>query len=326
MSDDDFLAPETCAIGARVREQGFHHRTLFYSGDDAFLAGTLPFIREALAAEEPVLVAVGNERIPLLKDALSDDAPRVLFTDMRVLGSNPARIIPAWRRFLDDNAADGPVRGIGEPVWFGRSDHELTECQRHELLLNVAFDRGPAWQLLCPYDVDALDDEIIMAAAESHPFIGEQGAMRISDIYAGTGGAASVFDGRLPDPMTEPTEVEFTGEELGTLRQSVAGVAFDAQLPEARVADLVLAVNEVASNSVYHGGGLGKLRMWREGETLICELRDRGRISDPLVGRIHPSLEQWSGRGLWMVNQLCDLMQIRSDAAGSIVRVHMRLT
>ncbi len=51
---------------------------------------------------------------------------------MRVLGSNPACIIPAWRRFLAEWAPDGrPVRGIGEPIWVGRSEAELTECQLH---------------------------------------------------------------------------------------------------------------------------------------------------------------------------------------------------
>jgi anti-sigma regulatory factor (Ser/Thr protein kinase) len=96
-------------------------------------------------------------------------------------------------------------------------------------------------------------------------------------------------------------------------------------LPPARVDDLVLAVNELASNSIYHGGGVGKLRIWRDGETLLCEVRDRGRITEPLVGRVKPAPEQWTGRGLWLVNQVCDLTQIRSDAAGSVVRVHIGL-
>jgi len=74
---------------------------------------------------------------------------------MRVLERNPARIIPAWRRFLDRQGGDRrSVRGIGEPIWSGREEQELTECQRHESLLNVAFDHGQAWRLLCPYDLE----------------------------------------------------------------------------------------------------------------------------------------------------------------------------
>jgi anti-sigma regulatory factor (Ser/Thr protein kinase) len=325
MSDDDSLALGPRATGVLGRDRGFHHETLLYSGDEGFLSGTLPYIRDALTREEPVLVAVANERIELLKEALSDDAPLVSFTDMHILGSNPARIIPAWRRFLDEHARDGrSVRGIGEPIWAGRSDHELTECQRHESLLNVAFEEGQGWQLLCPYDVDALEDEVIRAAEKSHPFVAQKGISRRSEAYPATDSGRGVFDGALPDPMTRPQELEFTCEELRGLRRSVTAIAQDG-LPSARVADLVLAVNELASNSVYHGGGVGRLRMWRDGETLLCEVSDRGRITEPLVGRIRPTSEQWSGRGLWLVNQVCDLTQIRSDAEGTVVRVHMSM-
>ena len=326
MSDDDFLAPGTRTTSVADRERGFHHQTLFHAGDDGFLVGTLSFIKEALAGEEPILVAVSSERISLLRDALADDAPQVQFTDMHVLGSNPARIIPAWRGFLDERAADGrSVRGIGEPIWPGRSGHELTECPRHASLLNVAFDAGPAWHLLCPYDVDALEDRVILAAQESHPFIAEPGSLRRSEAYAGSDMAGGVFDGPLPRPVCQPEELEFTCDQLATLRSSVARIAGDALLPAARVEDLVLAVNELASNSIYHGGGVGKLRIWRDGETMLCEVSDRGRIEAPLVGRVRPAPEQWAGRGLWLVNQICDLTQIRSDAGGSVVRLHMRI-
>ncbi len=129
-----------------------------------------------MTAEEPILVAVANARIKSLKGALGEEAKHVHFADMHVLGSNPARIIPAWRRFLAEHSPDErPVRGIGEPIWAGRSDAELTECQRHESLLNVAFDGGQAWKLLCPYDLEALDDQVIDEARRSHPFVAHEG-------------------------------------------------------------------------------------------------------------------------------------------------------
>jgi hypothetical protein len=88
--------PETSVRGGELpRDRGFHHETRFYSGEDGFLSGTLPFIREACAADEPVLVAVSTVRIDLLREALSGDSARLGFTDMRVLASNPSHIIPA---------------------------------------------------------------------------------------------------------------------------------------------------------------------------------------------------------------------------------------
>jgi anti-sigma regulatory factor (Ser/Thr protein kinase) len=63
--------------------------------------------------------------------------------------------------------------------------------------------------------------------------------------------------------------------------------------------------------------------VWRDGDALVCEVRDRGQLGDPLAGR-RPTPEQPDGRGLWLVNQLCDLVQLRSSASGTVVRFHAR--
>ncbi len=306
----------------------FHHATLFYAGEDGFLQGTMPFVEAAVRAEEPILVAVARPRIKHLREALGRDAEQVHFADMRVLGSNPARIIPAWRKFLADYAPDEQSAcGIGEPIWAGRSDAELTECQRHESLLNVAFDGGRAWRLLCPYDLDALDEQVIEAARRSHPFIAQahDGTSHLSDAYAQLEETTGPFEGTLPEPLTQPQELSFTSATLRDLRMFVSSGAAAASLDGNRAEDLVLAVNELAANSLRHGGGTGTLRMWMEADTLLCEVCDRGHITEPLVGRNAPLPTQVTGRGLWVVNHLCDLVQIRSTPTGSTVRVHMRV-
>jgi anti-sigma regulatory factor (Ser/Thr protein kinase) len=89
------------------------------------------------------------------------------------------------------------------------------------------------------------------------------------------------------------------------------------------VADLVTATSELAANSVMHGGGSGTLRLWRENGTLLAEVEDRGRIEEPLVGRLRPGIAQEGGRGLWLANRLCDLVQIRSGERGTVVRLHI---
>ena len=86
---------------------------------------------------------------------------------------------------------------------------------------------------------------------------------------------------------------------------------------------LVLAADELATNSIRHGGGGGILRLWREPEAVVCEVRDRGTITEPLVGRARPDANQAAGRGLWIVNEVCDLVQIRALAGGNVVRVRM---
>jgi DcmR-like sensory protein len=63
---------------------------------------------------------------------------------------------------------------------------------------------------------------------------------------------------------------------------------------------------------------------WSEGDTLLCEVRDGGRLDDPLAGRRRPDFSEIGGHVLWIANQLCDLVQLRSFAHGSAVRIHMR--
>src|SRR3989441_2351499 len=308
-----------------IREPAFRHEALFYSGESDFLAGTLSFIRASIAAEEPILVAVGDGRIQALKSELNGGGELVQFADMAQIGRNPPCIIPVWGEFVSEHAAGGrALRGIGEPIWPGRTAAELVECQRHESLLNLAFAGAPGFWLLCPYDADALDSEVLEEACRSHPFVAEDSVPRTSDSYLGPGVAPSPFGGELQPPSREPDEVAFSITSLRAMRGFVADRGRSAGLDANRTADLVLAVSEVASNSVLHGGGGGHLRVWRDGEELLCGVRDHGRFDPPLVGRERPTDDQSSGRGLWLLNHLCDLVQIRSCPSGKLGRLHMR--
>src|ERR1700687_965064 len=78
---------------------GYRHEAFFYAGQDEFLAGTLPFICDALAADEAILVVLAAPKIEALRRELNGAAERVSFADMAEVGTNPARIIPAWQDF-----------------------------------------------------------------------------------------------------------------------------------------------------------------------------------------------------------------------------------
>jgi len=309
----------------------FRHEILHYGGGaNGFLDGTFPFIRGALAVEEPVFVAVGRERSEPLREALGDDAERVYFADTRQL-ANPGRIISMWHDLLANsrtstNGSSPAVLGIGESAWPGRSAAELVECQRQEALLNLAFRRGPAWHLLCPYDMDRLEDHVIEAARSSHAFVAHEGESQPNAAYRCADEPARPFAGDLPRPQAAVRELEFDEQGLGVLRRFVSSWGGEEQLELEATEELVLAVNELATNSIRYGGGQGTLRVWRENRELLCEVSDGGYIEDPLVGRRRPAPDAQSGRGLWLVNNVCDLVQIRSSQAGTVVRVHKRLS
>lgn len=302
---------------------GFSHQALLYAGDDEFVDGTLPFVRAGLEADEPTMVVVNATKISALTEALNGDGRHVQFVDMAKVGVNPARIIPAWRSFVD--ASEGrAVRGVGEPVWPDRSPDQIVECQRHEALLNVAFAGGEDFQLLCSYDVAALEPAIVDETHRSHPQVRHGTRESESQAYLGLEALSAPCHDPLPEPPAGAERLHVDGTSLRSLRAAVRRFA-EAAGAEGRVADdLLVGVNEVASNSVRHGGGQGDVRLWRQGDELVCEVRDRGLLDRPLAGRVRPDPLQVDGRGLWLTNQLCDLVQIRSGAGGTIVRLHMR--
>jgi anti-sigma regulatory factor (Ser/Thr protein kinase) len=305
--------------------EAFRHEAMLYAGRKGFLDGTLAFIEDALVADEPILVVVGAEKMELLRVELGTDAGRVHFADMGEVGTNPAWIIPAWRDFVSRvGAGGGRLRGIGEPIFPGRSPEELVECHRHEALLNLAFaDTGRFW-LLCPYDTDALHPAVIEHALRNHPVYAEDGVSRQSESYGGLEAVSGPFTEPLPEPPHHADKVLFHGGSLKVLREWVFSRGGQAGMSPAAASDLVLAVNELATNSVCHAGGHGALRVWEEGGSVVCEIRDNGCIGEPLIGRERPATHRAGGSGLWMVNQLCQLVQIRSSARGSIVRMRMR--
>ncbi len=300
----------------------FRHEAFLYKGDEEFLAGILPFVRDGIAAGEPVMVAVIEQRADRLRDALGADAAEAHFVDMAELGHNPARIIPGWRRFLDEHCKDEhPVRGVGEPVWAGRRDAEVVESQLHEALLNLAVEPDTPMWLRCPYDVEALGSDVIKEAHRSHPILVGTEGYAGSRHYLGAQHISDVFGRDLPDPDSAADPLVFGVDQLPAVRELVTGHAGAAGLEADRVWELALAVHEVATNSVRHGGGKGSLRVWFESDALVCEVRDAGNLDDPLVGRRRPPATEEDGRGLWLANQLCDLVQVRSTAGGAVVRL-----
>jgi len=301
-----------------MKHAGFQHQALIYEGPGEYLAGTVPFLKAALEAGEPALVVVGRPQAELLRGALGRDSRRVEFAAMEEVGHNPAALFPLWRDFVEAGGGR-PVRGISEAFLPERGAAGLEECHRSEGLLNVAFAEGTRWSLLCPYDACALGDQMLERAANAHCFISREGRTERSAAFDP---APDCLAGALSPPAGSPEALPFGLSELSQVRARVTAAAEQAGMDRRGVADLVTAVSELAANSVMHGGGSGTLRIWCENGALLAEVTDRGLIEEPLVGRLRPDISQEGGRGLWLANQLCDLVQIRSGAEGTVVRLH----
>jgi anti-sigma regulatory factor (Ser/Thr protein kinase) len=299
---------------------GFSHEAFLYSDMTEFLAGIQSFLAPAIAAGDPVLVLLRTPEIDALTGALGVPAQTVTFTDITDAGGNPARLIGVWRRFADAHTGS-QLWGIAEAVYPGRSPAELAECELYEALLNVAFDATTPLRLRCPYNLTTLPASVIEQAERTHPFLLRDGQRQASGQFQPIN-PAEPYTRALPAAPADAACLPFACGELGRLRAFVAGQAQQAGLAQQAASSLVAAINEIATNSLQHGGGRGELRVWTDGAWLVCAVSDSGYLTAPLAGKLPPAAND--GAGLWLANQLTDLVQIHSTPDGTEIRVHQQ--
>ncbi|MFE5400765.1 anti-sigma factor RsbA family regulatory protein [Streptomyces sp. NPDC056580] len=305
----------------------FENPALLYADTEQYLGGVVPFVRGALAAGEPVAVAVPGEKLRLIRDALGADAGAVRCLDMREAGRNPGRIIPGvLHAFADGRPPGRRVRIVGESVWADRSAAEYPACAQHKALVNTAF-RGREVTVLSPYDSARLSERALADAHANHPFVIPPGATepRPSEAYDPEGVVAR-YNRPLPFPPVPGPAVlalAYGGGALSRARRLVTEHGRRLGLTGLRVQDLSLITAELTTNSVVHGGGTGVLTVWAEDGHVLLEVRDRGRLTDPLAGRRPAVRGRSGGRGLLLVNLLSDLVRTYTAESGTTIRAYL---
>jgi anti-sigma regulatory factor (Ser/Thr protein kinase) len=302
------------------------HRALFFRVEEEYVARIASFVRAGLTTGQPTLLAVPAARAGPLRTELGPDASRVRFTDMAVIGRNPAWLIPQLQEFIEEHRGQA-VRYVGEPIWAGRTDAQICEATRHEALINLMLAQS-SLTILCPYDASRLAPAVIADARLTHPLLvqndGDGGTVP-STVYSPVFRLPGSCESPLPPPPVSSLMTLTFSTDLSAVRDLVRQHAVEAGLGDARVVDLVLAVSEVAANTLRHAKSAGTLQIWHDADEIICQIQDKGRITDPLAGRRRPAADAMGGHGLWLVNQVCDLVEMRSDETGTTIRLHMAL-
>jgi len=301
----------------------FSHEALFYADASEQLESVAGFIRAGLSCGDRVVVMLGEQKVEALRRRLGKDGESVQFISIDGEVANPAKLIPLWRSIFETLDPGQGCRGVAESIRCGMPDDLVAEWQLHELLLNKAFDRGVFW-LLCSYDKLLLDETTLDEARRSHRFVvTPAGSTVLSEEYDSDGEIAFYQRRSLVRAPVDAQRFDVDTASVSTARRALFEFAHALGMTDSAAADCALAGHEIVANSVRHGGGTAHLSIWNEDETLICEVKDAGRFGDALAGRTKPSEKGRSGRGLWMANQLCDLVQVRSETDGTVVRLHM---
>jgi len=127
-----------------------------------------------------------------------------------------------------------------------------------------------------------------------------------------------------PDPGRPGVASLTYTTDLAAVRALVRRCTEQAGLSETRAVDLVIAVGEVAANTVQHAQTSGTVDIWYDADQIICQVTDGGHIRNPRAGA-QPPPGALAGHGLWMVNEVCDRVDLRSDENGTTIRMHMNL-
>jgi hypothetical protein len=311
------------STSAPVRSrQSYRHEAFLWHSRSDYISGLVPFVREGVEAGEAVMVALLPEHAAWIAAELGSSAAQVHVVDMVELGHNPARIIPAWLEFLQSSCGPGrPARGIGEPIWAGRTPAEIREAQLHEALLNLAVDPELPFWLLCPYDAEHLDEDVLTEAGRSHPALVTPTSYEGSGRYRGHEHARALFTADLPAPPLEAFEVCITPSSWPEATRQITLRAAACNLWSDEVVRLTDVIRSLVDDSLGRGAVHVDVQLWDEPAALVCQLSDRTTIEDFLVGRRPPL---YPGQDpLWFANQACDLVQVRSGAHGTTIRLRL---
>ena len=300
------------------------HVAFLYRTQQEYLDSLLPFISDAVNADQAVLVAVPAPNLAALADGLGRLAADVVMADMIEVGRNPSRILGEVLSGFADKHADQPIRMISEAMWPSRCDVEYPACVQHEVLTNRSFT-GRDVMVVCPYDVARLDPEVIADAHRTHPLLSQHWVVEQHNAAY----APEVMLARCNQPLSSDAKaVRYTARKLGDLGGARAFAGAYAEwfgLAPDQTADLQLIASELATGSLTQEGRTCRLALWRHDGHVVCEARDDGYLDDPLAGRRPYGSDSDRGRGLYVVNAVADLVRTHTTADETTIHAYLRL-
>ena len=314
----------------------FQHWACVYDDDQQLVDTAVPFLAAGLAVGQPVLAVTTRANLELIGAALGERAGDVDYAESAFFGRRPPQRVAAfyryWTRHADARSDGGSGRSTGistgvrimaEPVWAGRSAREVAAWTRMESALNVVL--APASiSMICPYDTRTLGPDVIADALRTHPAQITGPDLSPSPGFTDPAEFARSCDtGPLAQPPADAAAFRFDGDLRG-LRRFIASHADAHGVTGARAEMLILAVSEVGAYLKSQGPGTAAVRAWEQPGAVVCDFRQPGTsVSDPFLGLRPASLEPGAGDGLWLANQICDWMDIRSGADGCAIQLQV---
>jgi anti-sigma regulatory factor (Ser/Thr protein kinase) len=295
------------------------HQALVY-GDVPELVDTAgPVLRASVTSGEHVAAIVDETVESGLRNRLGRAAEHIEFISPREVFSLPVQTMVATRR-RDAQALTQHRRvtmlGQHQP-WLLTSELAWWDAAFNLVLAELPIT------LLCACPAEAAAASRIVR--HTHPWLCTGGEVVSNPQYRDPFAVLAEYPPGAP-PALGPCDVSLSfrsNDELAELRRHVRRYGQAAGLGQDRIADLVVAVSELAANSIEHGGGHGTVEVWLGPGTLTVDVCDSGRIDHPLPGLRLPPATSHRGRGLWLGRELSDDMHVWCSETGTGVRVRV---
>ncbi len=301
------------------------HQAFLYDGAAQFAEAMAPLVRAGLERGDKVLVAAKRASTEALRKELGGDGAAVELHDTLEWHPRPVHRLMAVQRAVAELPGDSQLLALGEPVWTG-SAATRREWARYESTINVALADAPL-RFICLYDRSELPEGIIGQGLETHPEVVEGSVACPCATFEPPADFVRELDaGGQVEPGHEQYDIPFTGDHHA-FRNLLAGLAVECGMDADRAEELVLAANEVVTNSVLHGAPPIAARCWVADGDFVCEVCDGGPgVPDPFAGWTLPEPGAPGGWGLALARRICDALEVAGgNGDGSRVRLYAAL-
>jgi anti-sigma regulatory factor (Ser/Thr protein kinase) len=311
---------ETTRSAAAVRLQ---HAAAFHSSDTDLLSRLAPLADAAVAAGEAVALALRPATEQALVEQLGSTRGLARLHQPESADTACGQTAAAHRAMeLREITATtgGPVTVLAEHTsrLDGVDGSFWTEL---DAALNVALADLPV-RVTCFFPELPLHLEILDGARRNHPLLLMGGQLHHNPEHIGPREVLVARPAPPPVLLGPPDlRMEFSAWQLHEVRTAVEQALAAADYGRERAEDVVLAVNEVATNAVEHGTPEARLSVWAGPDGLVCEIDDGGALRDPLPGLQAPHPAEPRGRGVWIARQVCDSLHVWADEHGTHVRM-----
>lgn len=300
---------------------GFAHVAVLY-GSDAQLRDLLsPSLTEALRRREHILVVTSEAAERVLRDAVGEAADRVEWGGPWLSRNRLGRMFGTVGDYLAERHRAGvPTRVVGEPA-SDITPYRLSQYLRFVSMATEVYAQY-GFPMLFLWDERRYPPEVLAHVRAIHPHL------------LGTNGVIINTEYRVPidyltanatAPPAAPVDPDLdvhldSADGLAELRRRLRSWAAATALTDGDTDDIVIAVDEIATNALEHGQPPARIRGWSTPEAVFIRVDDHGRAGIPATtGYVRPPIDARRGRGIWMARQLADVLTTHNSPTGTTV-------